>query len=119
MTDGFGLQFPCDSVRGLNMTCFGEFESVTRHVSSLYQMTADGILLFVIVWWFAGKSRAVGQVSGCFLAAYGLMRFTTEFFREPDAGIGFVVLELLTMGQLLSIPMVALGIYLLMRKSHA
>ncbi len=119
VTESVGLQFPCDAVRGLNMTCFGEFETVTRHVSSLYQMTADGLVLFVVVWWFARKSRSLGQVSGCFLIAYGLMRITTEFFRAPDAGIGFVALDFLTMGQLLSIPMLALGIYLVMRKTHA
>ena len=119
MSDGFGMYFPCDSVRGLNMTCFGDFEGVTRHVSSLYQMTADGIVLFVVVWWFANKARPLGQVSGCFLVAYGLMRIVTEFFREPDAGIGFVALDFLTMGQLLSIPMILLGVYLLMRKSNA
>lgn len=112
----FGLHYPCHSVHELSLTCFGAFEEVLRHPSSLYQAFTEGIVLFAIVWLYAAKPRRVGQVSGCFLTAYGSLRICTEFFREPDAHIGFIAFDWLTMGQLLSLPMVALGIFLLMRK---
>ena len=108
-----GVHFPCDSVRELTLRCFGEYEAVTRHVSSLYQAASDGVVLFLAVWLFAAKPRAAGRVSGVFLLVYGGLRFLTEFVREPDPGRGFVVFDTLTTGQLLSLPMVALGVYLL------
>ena len=107
-----GMHFPCNSVRGLNLTCFADYESFTRHVSSLYQATTDGVVLFVLVWLFAAKPRATGEVSGVFLLGYGMLRFLTEFVREPDPHKGFVAFDWLTMGQLLSIPMIAAGIAL-------
>ena len=108
-----GVHFPCDSVRELTMRCFGDYEAVTRHVSSLYQAASDGVVLFLAVWLFAARPRASGRVSGLFLLVYGSLRFVTEFVREPDPGRGFVAFEWLTTGQLLSLPMVALGVYLL------
>lgn len=108
-----GVHFPCDSVRELTMRCFGDYETVARHVSSLYQAASDGVVLFVVVWLFAARPRTAGHVSGVFLLAYGSLRFVTEFVREPDPGRGFVAFDALTTGQLLSLPMVALGIYLL------
>ena len=108
-----GVHFPCDSVRELTMRCFGDYEAVTRHVSSLYQVASDGVVLFLAVWLFAARPRVAGHVSGVFLLVYGCLRFLTEFVREPDPGRGFVALDWLTTGQLLSLPMVALGIYLL------
>lgn len=108
-----GVHFPCDSVRELTMRCFGDYEAVTRHVSSLYQVASDGVVLFLAVWLFAARPRVAGHVSGVFLLVYGCLRFLTEFVREPDPGRGFVALDWLTTGQLLSVPMVALGIYLL------
>lgn len=109
-----GVHFPCDSVRHLNLVCFGDYEGVTRHVSSLYQAATDGVLLLVLVWLFAAKPRTTGQVSGLFLLGYGVMRFATELVREPDPDKGFVLLEFLTMGQLLSLPMVLFGIVLVL-----
>ena len=108
-----GVHFPCDSVRELTMRCFGEYEAVTRHVSSLYQAVSDGVVLFLAVWLFASRPRAAGQVSGVFLLVYGCLRFLTEFVREPDPGRGFAAFGALTTGQLLSLPMIALGVYLL------
>ena len=108
-----GVHFPCDSVRSLNLVCFGDYESVARHVSSLYQATTDAVVLFVLVWLFAAKPRRAGQVSAVFLIGYGCLRFATEFVRAPDPGKGFVLLDWMTMGQLLSLPMVLLGIGLL------
>ena len=110
-----GVHFPCSSVREFNLVCFGEFEAVARHVSSLYQATAEGVVLFAIVWLYAARQSRVGSVSGVFLLGYGGLRFVTEFFRQPDPGKGFVAFDLLTMGQMLSLPMVAFGLYLLFR----
>jgi len=68
---------------------------------------------------FAARPRAAGQVSGVFLLVYGSLRFLTEFVREPDPGRGFVAFGALTTGQLLSLPMIALGVYLLVRHRAA
>ncbi len=111
-----GVHFPCHSVRDFNLACFGEFESVARHVSSLYQAAAEGVVLFALVWLFAAKPRALGRVSGMFLLGYGALRFATEFFRQPDPGKGFVAFDWMTMGQALSLPMAAFGLYLLFRR---
>lgn len=122
-----GLHFPCASVQGLSVACYGEFEAATRHVSSLYQAVGEGLLLYAVVWWFSARVRhlraagdetwwtTAGRVSGLFLVASGIIRFATEFFREPDAGIGFIAFDWLTMGQLLSLPTAALGAFLLLR----
>jgi phosphatidylglycerol:prolipoprotein diacylglycerol transferase len=56
-----------------------------RHPSQLYQFLLEGLLLFVLLWWYARKPRATGQVSGMFLIGYGVFRFVAEYFREPDA----------------------------------
>ena len=108
-----GVHFPCASVRGLNLTCFADYEDVARHVSSLYQALAEGVVLFALVWLFAARPRSAGQVSGAFLLGYGVLRFLTEFVREPDPHKGFVAFDWVTMGQLLSVPMVLAGIALL------
>ncbi len=119
MTDSvFGLIYPCDAeaIRQINPLCVGQWESFARHPSPLYQAFAEGLVLFVLVWWFSSRPRPAGAVSGLFLVGYGTLRFLTEFFRTPDAHIGFVALDWLTMGQLLSIPMVLAGIFLLLRR---
>ena len=108
-----GVYFPCDSVREFTLRCFGDYEAVTRHVSSLYQAAADGIVLLAIVWWFGARPRSAGRLSGVFLVGYGALRFATEFAREPDPGRGFVAFDWMTTGQLLSLPMIAGGVYLL------
>ena len=67
----------------------------------------------MIVWLFSLRARRSGLISGMFLTGYGAIRFVTEWFREPDAAIGFIAFDWLTMGQLLSLPMIAFGILLL------
>ena len=108
-----GVHFPCSAVGDLTLTCFGPFEAAARHVSSLYQAFAEGIVLFALVWLFSARPRAAGVVSGMFLLGYGCVRFVTEFFRAPDPHLGLVAFDLLTMGQVLSLPMIAFGIFLL------
>jgi phosphatidylglycerol:prolipoprotein diacylglycerol transferase len=88
--------------------------AIARHPSQLYQFAGEGLLLFVCLWLYSSRPRAVGRVAGAFLVGYGGLRFLAEFAREPDAFLG-VLAAGLTMGQLLSIPMVALGAYLLLR----
>ncbi|OED41774.1 prolipoprotein diacylglyceryl transferase [Endozoicomonas sp. (ex Bugula neritina AB1)] len=84
-----------------------------RHPSQLYQFMLEGIVLFSVLWWFSSKPRPRMTVSGLFLLVYGLARFTVEFFREPDAQLGFIAFDWLTMGQLLSTPMIILGVLMI------
>jgi phosphatidylglycerol---prolipoprotein diacylglyceryl transferase len=82
---------------------------IARHPSQLYQAGLEGITLFIIVWWFARKpSRPAGSIIGLFVAGYGVCRFIVEFAREPDAHLGLFDIGL-SMGQLLSIPMIIVG----------
>jgi phosphatidylglycerol:prolipoprotein diacylglycerol transferase len=87
---------------------------VARHPSQLYQFALEGLLLFVLLWWYAGRSRPTGQVSGAFLLGYGAFRFLAEYFREPDAFLGVLALNM-TMGQWLCLPMMAAGVWLMRR----
>ncbi len=86
-------------------------EGVGRHPSQLYQACLEGLLLFIIVFWFSAKPRPRGAISGIFLIAYGTFRFATEFVREPDKGVALV--GWMTRGQLLCLPMFAVGLGLL------
>ena len=79
-----------------------------RHPSQLYQFGLEGLVLLAFLWWFSSKPRPTGQVSAMFLLGYGSLRFVTEFFREPDAFIGFLALGF-TMGQWLCLGMIAGG----------
>jgi phosphatidylglycerol:prolipoprotein diacylglycerol transferase len=86
--------------------------SLARHPSQLYQFMLEGLLLFVILWCYSSKPRPAMTVSGLFLIGYGLFRFVVEFFRQPDAHLDFIALDWVTMGQLLSMPMVLGGLLL-------
>lgn len=87
-----------------------------RHPSQLYQFAGEGLLLFVALWLYSAKPRAVGRVSGVFLLGYGMLRFLAEFAREPDAFLGLLAAGL-TMGQILSVPMMIVGAWLLVRSA--
>jgi len=89
-----------------------------RHPSQIYQFLLEGLLLFALLWWYARRPGAYrsasgapvwGKVSGAFLVGYGALRFTAEYFREPDSFLGLLALSL-SMGQWLCVPMVAAGI---------
>jgi len=86
--------------------------SLPRHPSQLYEAFLEGLVLFAILWWFSSKPRPKMAVSGLFLILYGLFRSLVEFVREPDAHLQFIAFEWLTMGQLLSLPMIILGLLL-------
>lgn len=80
-----------------------------RHPSALYEALLEGLVLFVVLWWVSAKPRARGLVSGSFLALYGIFRFGVEFVRLPDAHIGFIAFGWVTMGMLLTLPMILAG----------
>lgn len=83
-----------------------------RHPSQLYQAGLEGVALFALVFWLAtrpGVRAREGIVTGAFFAGYGVARIIGEFFRQPDAFLGFLAFGT-TMGQLLSLPMVAFGL---------
>lgn len=84
-----------------------------RHPSQLYEAFSEGVILFLMLWIYSSKPKPIGTTSGVFLLGYGLIRFSCEFFREPDPQIGFIAFKWLTMGQILSIPMIIIGIVML------
>jgi phosphatidylglycerol:prolipoprotein diacylglycerol transferase len=87
--------------------------NIPRHPSQLYEAILEGLVLFIIMWWFSSSSRPRMAISGLFMILYGVFRFAVEFVREPDAHIGYLLGDWLTMGQVLSTPMIIVGIILL------
>ncbi|MCE2571393.1 prolipoprotein diacylglyceryl transferase [Motilimonas eburnea] len=80
-----------------------------RHPSQLYEFALEGVVLFIMLYFYSNKPRPLGAISGLFLLGYGTFRFTIEFAREPDAHLGLLTLGL-SMGQLLSLPMMIAGL---------
>lgn len=85
-----------------------------HHPSQLYEFFLEGVVLFLILHFYASKKPNVGAVSGLFAFCYGIFRFWVEFYREPDREQGFLAFGWLTMGQALSIPLILIGFYLLL-----
>lgn len=85
-----------------------------RHPSQLYQFALEGVALFILLQWYQRRTKKLGAVSGMFLLGYGIARSLVEFVREPDQHLG-LYLHFFTQGQLLSIPMIIFGIYLIQR----
>ena len=79
------------------------------HPSMLYEAILEGLVLFVILWLFSARERPFMSVSGLFLLFYGIFRFLVEFVRVPDSHLGYLAFDWLTMGQVLSTPMILLG----------
>jgi phosphatidylglycerol:prolipoprotein diacylglycerol transferase len=88
-------------------------DGVPRHPSQLYEALLEGLLLFTMLWIFSSRPRPVMSVAGLFLVVYGLCRFAVEFVRLPDAHIGYLAFGWFTMGQLLTLPMLAGGALML------
>jgi len=86
--------------------------ALPRHPSQLYQFALEGVLLFLILWLYSAKPRPTGAVSAMFLIGYGVLRFSAEFFREPDDFLGLLAFSL-SMGQWLSLPMILAGVAML------
>jgi phosphatidylglycerol:prolipoprotein diacylglycerol transferase len=82
---------------------------IARHPSQLYEATLEGLVLFVVLWWFTSKPRPRLAPLGLFLILYGCGRFAVEWVRLPDANIGYLVGDWLTMGMLLTTPMILGG----------
>ena len=88
---------------------------LARHPSQLYEAGLEGLLLFIILWLYSAKPKPLGAVSGLFLLGYGVFRFIVEFFRIPDQQYGYLALDWLTMGQVLSLPMIIIGAFFIAR----
>ena len=89
-------------------------DNLPRHPSPLYQAAMEGVLLFLILWFYSARPRPRSAVSGVFLVGYGCFRFIAEYFRAPDKGI-FGLSETISMGQWLSLPMILVGVFLLVK----
>lgn len=87
-------------------------DHIARHPSSLYQAFTEGLLLFLILWFYTKKPRPAMAASAMFMIFYGVFRFITEFFRTPDSHLGFIAFGWMTKGQQLSIPMILVGLFL-------
>ncbi|MBO4300423.1 MAG: prolipoprotein diacylglyceryl transferase [Desulfovibrio sp.] len=86
-----------------------------RHPSQLYEALLEGVVLFFLVWIFSAKKRKPGAVSGMFAVGYAVFRFAVEFVRVPDAQLGYLAFGWLTMGQVLCVPLLLAGLWLLCR----
>lgn len=89
-----------------------------RHPSALYEALLEGLVLFIVLWWVSVTPRQRGLVSGLFLLLYGMFRFVVEFVRLPDAHIGFIAFGWVTMGMLLTLPMILAGAALIAWSRH-
>lgn len=88
-------------------------DGVPLHASQLYEALLEGLVLFVILWWFTAKPRPRLAPSGLFLVCYGVFRFAVEFVRVPDENRGYLLFDWVTMGQILSLPMIVAGAWML------
>jgi phosphatidylglycerol:prolipoprotein diacylglycerol transferase len=102
----WGMYFPLDATQSL------------RHASQLYEALFEGIVLFILLWLIRKNKYFDGFLAGIYVCAYGFVRFFIEFFREPDAQLGFV-LGFNTMGQVLCLIMIAAGIIVLVWRRNA
>ncbi len=84
-----------------------------RHPSQLYEFALEGVVLFTVLWWFSARPRPRMAVSGLFALLYGCFRFLVEFVRVPDIQLGYLAFGWVTMGQVLSVPLIVAGIVLL------
>ncbi len=82
---------------------------LARHPSQLYEAFLEGLVLYAIMWFYTRHPRPTMAPTGMAVMLYGCFRFVVEFFRMPDAHLGFIALDWLTMGQLLSLPMIIIG----------
>lgn len=92
---------------------FPRADDLPRHPSQLYEFFLEGVVLFVVVWVFSSRQRPPLAVTGLFLLGYGVFRFLIEFVRAPDVEIGVLAFGWLTMGQVLCVPMILIGGFLL------
>ena len=94
-------------------------QMVTKYPTQLLQALLEGLVLFVILYLYTQKQRPAGSVAGLFLVGYGVFRFIAEFYRMPDAQLGYLAWDWLTMGQVLSLPMILIGLFLMFGMKRA
>ena len=120
--DGWGVVFPrslpepfasMDAATLKAQFDSGIIDSFARHPSQLYQATLEGLVMFCVLVWYSRKPRPRYMVSGLFALMYGVFRFIVEFVRVPDEQLEYLAFGWLTMGQVLSMPLILLGLYLL------
>jgi phosphatidylglycerol:prolipoprotein diacylglycerol transferase len=93
-------------------------DSLPRHPSQLYEFLLEGIGLFLVLWFYSAKPKPRMAVTAMFAIVYGIFRFTLEFFRQPDPQLGFIAFGWLTMGQLLTVPLILFGVVLMFIAYH-
>ena len=99
---------PMEQLRQLHAS--GALDPFARHPSQLYQAALEGLVMFCVLWWYSRKPRPRYAVAGLFALLYGCFRFLVEFVRVPDAQLGYLAFGWLTMGQVLSLPLIVLGL---------
>lgn len=97
----------------------GALNMYARQPSQLYQFALEGVAMFCILWWYSRKPRPRYAVAGAFALLYGVFRFAVEFVRLPDTQLGYLAFGWLTMGQALSLPLVAVGVFWLWQSRRA
>jgi len=115
---GWGVIFPRAEAEFAGMSlpqlqaqfATGALDRFARHPSQLYQAALEGLTMFLVLWWFSSKPRPRYAVAGLFALLYGCFRFLVEFVRVPDEQLGYLAFGWLTMGQVLSLPLIALGL---------
>ncbi|AER55733.1 prolipoprotein diacylglyceryl transferase [Pseudoxanthomonas spadix] len=126
---GWGVIFPGTDPEVINLRldqaqlqaryAAGALDRYARHPSQLYEALLEGLVMFLVLWTYSARPRARYAVSGLFALLYGVFRFIVEFVRVPDQQLEYLALGWVTMGQLLSLPLVALGLFLLWRSRRA
>ena len=91
---------------------FPAADNLTRHPNPLYEAILEGLVLFIILWWFSAKPRARMSTIAVFFIGYGIFRFMIEFVRVPDAHLGYIAWGWLTQGQILTVPLIIFGFVL-------
>lgn len=111
----WAMRLPCNDPRFSDLYCHGATTGYSpAHLpTQLYEFLLEGVTLFVILWWFSARPRPRMAVSGLFLLGYGVFRFAVEFVRLPDKPLGYLAFGWVTMGQILSFPMILIGIGLI------
>lgn len=119
---GWGVVFPRAEASLANLApsqlqaqyASGALDLLARHPSQLYQALLEGLVMFCVLWWYSRKPRPRYAVAGVFALMYGCFRFLVEFVRVPDAQLGdggYLAFGWLTMGQVLSTPLILLGLF--------
>lgn len=116
----WAMRLPCRDPRFTDLYCHGLTTgySAPHLPTQLYEFSLEGVALFVILWVFARKPRPTMAISGMFALCYGLFRIFVEFFRLPDIQLGYLAFGWVTMGMILSLPLVVVGILLLWFAYH-